>query len=79
MTSSKNNPQTRAGLICHPLPDGLAAGAVSLLALLSDILLKTLNALHLVIAKEIYAESLVTADHIMADGDKALGLNVVRF
>ena len=69
----------RRFLICHPLPDGLAAGAVNLLALLSDIPLRTLDALHLVIAKEIYAESLVTADHIMADGAKALGFNVVRF
>lgn len=69
----------RRFLICHPLPDGLAAGAVNLLALLSDIPLRTLDAIHLVIAKDILAESLVTADHIMADGAKALGLNVVLF
>ena len=66
-------------LICHPFPDGWAAGAVNLMALLSDIPVRTLDALHLVIAKEIVAEVLVTADHIMAEGAEALGLRAVRF
>ena len=69
----------RRFLICFPFPDGLAAGAVNLMALLSDIPVRTLDALHLVIAKENSAEVLVTADPIMAEGAKALGLKVVRF
>jgi predicted nucleic acid-binding protein len=55
-------------LICHMLPVGLAAGAVNLLSVLSDLQLRTLDALHLTIAKEIQTEVLVTADRIMAIG-----------
>jgi len=69
----------RRFLICHPFPDGLAAGAVNLMALLSDLPVRTLDALHLMIAKELFTEVLVTADHIMAEGAKVLGLRVVRF
>jgi predicted nucleic acid-binding protein len=57
----------------------LAAGAVNLISVLTDIPLRTLDALHLVIAKEIQADTLVTADRIMANGAKAMGLPVVRF
>jgi uncharacterized protein len=66
-------------LICHPLPDGLAAGAVNLLSVLSDIPLRTLDTLHLVIAKEIQTNILVTADKVMAAGGKTMGFSVVRF
>ncbi len=69
----------RRSLICHPLPNGLAPGAVNLTALLSDIPVRTLDALHLMIAREISAEILVTADRVMAQGAMALGLKVVRF
>jgi hypothetical protein len=66
-------------LICHTLPNGWAAGAVNLLAVLSELPIRTLDALHLVVAKEIQAEILATADRVMADGAKALGFSVVRF
>jgi predicted nucleic acid-binding protein len=66
-------------LICHPLPDELAAGAVNLLSVLSDLPLRTLDTLHLVIAKEIQTRVLVTADKVMAAGGKAMGFSVVRF
>jgi len=66
-------------LLCHPLPEDWAAGTVNLLALLSDIPLRTLDALHLMIAKEISTEELATADRIMADGAKALGIKVREF
>ncbi len=66
-------------LVCHPFPDGWVAGAVNLMALLPDIPMTTLDALHIVIAKEIAAEVLVTADYIMAEGAEASGLRVVRF
>jgi len=66
-------------LICHPLPFGLAPGAVNLLSVLSDLQLRTLDALHLTIAKEIQAEVVATADRIMAIGAEAMGFSVVRF
>jgi predicted nucleic acid-binding protein len=66
-------------LVCHPLPVGLAAGAVNLLSVLSDLQLRTLDALHLTIAKEIQTEILATADRIMAIGAEAMGFSVVRF
>ena len=69
----------RRFLTCHPLPDGLATGTINLIALLSDVPIRTLDAMHLMIAKEISATELVTADRIMADGAEALGIKVVRF
>ena len=66
-------------LVCHPLPAGVAAGAVNLLSVLSDLPLRTLDALHLTIAKEIQTDILATADWVMAAGAKALGFSVARF
>jgi predicted nucleic acid-binding protein len=66
-------------LICHPLTKNLAGGAVNLLSVLTDVPLRTLDALHLMIAKEIQADVLATADKIMAMGGKAMGFSVVRF
>ena len=66
-------------LICHPLPKDLTAGSVNLVSLLADVPLRTLDALHLMIAKEIQADILATADKIMATGGKLMGFGVVRF
>ena len=66
-------------LICHPLPSDIAVGAINLLSVLPDVALRTLDALHLVVVKEIQADTLATADKIMASGAKAMGLSVVRF
>jgi predicted nucleic acid-binding protein len=66
-------------LICHPLPKNLLTGAVNLLSILADIPLRTLDALHLTIAKEIQTDILATADKIMVAGGKAMGFSVVRF
>jgi len=66
-------------LICHKLPEGWAAGAVNLLAVLSDIPLRTLDAMHLAIAKDLTVDILATADKIIASGAKAMGISVVRF
>jgi len=66
-------------LICHPLPDGLTAGAVDLLSVHPDLPIRTLDALHLMIAREIQTEVLATADRVMAAGAKAIGFSVVRF
>jgi len=41
--------------------------------------LRTLDALHLTIAKEIQTEVVATADRMMAIGAEAIGFSVVRF
>lgn len=66
-------------LICHPLPEGFAWASVNLISVLTEIPLRTLDALHLFAAKESGAELLATADRIMATGAKMLGFSVVRF
>jgi len=66
-------------LLCQRLPDGIALGAVNLISVLSEIPLRTLDALHLAVAREIQAEILATADRVMATGAQALGFSVVRF
>ena len=66
-------------LLCQRLPDGLALGAVNLISVLSEIPLRTLDALHLAIARDIQAEILATADRVIAAGAQALGFSVVRF
>ena len=69
----------RRFLICHPFPADLAAGTVNLMSLLSDIPVRTLDALHLMIANELSTDILATSDDVMAKGAKALGLKVVQF
>jgi predicted nucleic acid-binding protein len=66
-------------LVCHPLPTDFAAAAANLLSTFPNLPLRTLDALHLTIAKEIQAEILATADRVMADGAKAMGFSVIRF
>jgi predicted nucleic acid-binding protein len=69
----------RRFLICHPFPEGLAMGAVNLMAFLPDVPVRTLDAMHVVIAREIGAGALATADRIMAEAGKALSLKVAKF
>jgi len=66
-------------LICHLLPKNLAAGSVNLLSVLADVPLRTLDALHLMIAREIQTDILATADKVMATGGKLMAFAVVRF
>ena len=66
-------------LISHALFDGIAAAALNLLSMLPAVPLRTLDAFHLAIAKQIQAEALATADRIMADAAAALEVSVVRF
>jgi predicted nucleic acid-binding protein len=66
-------------LICHPLPDGLMDSAVDLISAFPDVLLRTLDALHLVIAKRIGADVIATADRVMSDGAVAMGFSVMAF
>lgn len=69
----------RGFLIRHPMPATTAAGAVNLISTLPDVPLRTLDAMHLVIAREIDALILATADRIMAAGAQEMGFSVVRF
>jgi len=66
-------------LICHPLPSGITTGAANLISVQTDIPLRTLDALHLIIAKEIQAEIFATSDRVMAAGAKAMGFSVAWF
>ena len=69
----------RRFLNCHPFPPDLAAGAVNLMAMLGDIPVRSLDAMHLVIAKEIGASVLATADKVMADAATAIEFEVITF
>ncbi|MFA7382281.1 MAG: type II toxin-antitoxin system VapC family toxin [Desulfurivibrionaceae bacterium] len=69
----------RRFLICHPFPSDLAAGAVNIMALLGNIPVRSLDAMHLVIAKETGADVLATADRIMADAAKLLEFEVILY
>jgi len=69
----------RGFLIRHPMPATTIAGAVNLISTLPDVPLRTLDATHLVIAREIDASILATADRIMAAGAREMGLSVIRF
>jgi predicted nucleic acid-binding protein len=66
-------------LICQPLSEGLARGAVNLLSVLYDLPLRMIDAMHLAIAKEIQTDIFATADSITAAAAQAMGFSVIRF
>lgn len=66
-------------LVCHPLPDKWAEGALNLISILTDIPLRTLDAMHLLIAREIQADVIATADRVMTAAAQAMGFSVVSF
>jgi predicted nucleic acid-binding protein len=63
----------------YPLDDRHAIAAVEIMTALPRHPLRTLDALHLAIARETGAPALVTADRIMAAAARSLGMEVVRF
>jgi hypothetical protein len=70
----------RDGLISvQPLDDQHAVEATHLLARLGAHPLRTLDALHLAIARSLGVETVVTADRVMAAAAAAVGLKTVRF
>ena len=69
----------RGFLIRHAIPATTAAGAVNLISTLPDVPMRTLDAMHLVVAREIDASILATADRIMAAGAHEMGFSVIRF
>jgi hypothetical protein len=66
-------------LIQHPVDDGEVNAALSLLAMLADYPLRTLDALHLSIARHRGMTRLATADRVMNAAAQALGFEVIRF
>lgn len=66
-------------LICHTLPVDLPQGAGSLISILPDVPLRTLDALHLAMAREIDADVIATADNVMADAGKGMEIDIVWF
>ncbi|KHD08307.1 hypothetical protein PN36_11100 [Candidatus Thiomargarita nelsonii] len=66
-------------LIVHPLNDLHASGAVHLINSLPTVALRSLDAMHLSIARDIGARVIVTADRVMVEAANLLGFQVVRF
>lgn len=63
----------------YPVVDEHLVAALGLLAKLERYPLRTLDALHLAIARSIHCPQMATADKTMANAGKAAGLGVVRF
>lgn len=63
----------------HPVADEHLVAALGLITRLGKVPLRTLDALHLAIAQGFQARRLATADRVMADAGKAVGLTIVRF
>jgi uncharacterized protein len=70
----------RAGhLHVEALSDAHAVAARDLLEQLHDLPVRTLDALHLGIARSLGVKILATADHVMARAAKTLGLTAIMF
>jgi predicted nucleic acid-binding protein len=63
-------------LECHPVPDRAVLAAARLFASLPDQPLRTLDALHLALARELALTRLATADRVLAGAARALGFTV---
>jgi predicted nucleic acid-binding protein len=66
-------------LIRHPVEDRQVSDALNLLDMLADHPLRTLDALHLSIARHQGMKRLATADRVMTAAAHALGFHVIRF
>lgn len=63
----------------HPVADEHLIAALGLITRLSKFPLRTLDALHLAIAQGIHSRQMATADRVMANAGKAMGLEILRF
>lgn len=63
----------------YPLEDGHLAAATGVFDLVSQTPLRSLDTLHLAVARAIGTQVLATADRVMAAAALSLGLEVVRF
>lgn len=66
-------------LVVHPVADEHLVAALGLIARLGRHPLRTLDAIHLAMARAIKCRLLATADKTMAGAAKASGLEVARF
>ena len=69
----------RGSLDVHPLDDQHALDAIELLEPLDRYGLRTLDALHLAVARDTRAGLVATADRVMAAATETLGFTVERF
>ncbi|HYA38381.1 MAG TPA: type II toxin-antitoxin system VapC family toxin [Candidatus Methylomirabilis sp.] len=70
----------RAGFLqVHPVVDEHLIAALGLITRLARFPLRALDAMHLAIVQSIHARRLATADRVMANAGKAIGLEIVRF
>ena len=63
----------------HPVDDAAVQAAASLIGRLMNHPLRTLDALHLALARQVRTPTLATADATMAAAAEELGMAVVRF
>lgn len=66
-------------LIQQPIEDQDVQGAFRILTLLPDHPLRTLDALHLAVARKLGVGCVATADRVMALAAQTIGFDVVRF
>ncbi len=70
---------TQGFLSLHPVADEHLIGALNLLTLLASHPLRTLDAIHLSIARHLGADRLATADGVMGAAAQALRMEVIQF
>ena len=66
-------------LSSYPVIDRHVTGAVSLMETLTDVAIRTLDAIHLNIATDLAVTQLATADRVMIQAALSIGLQVERF
>lgn len=66
-------------LLVKRFTDETFTAACNVISVVSDLPVRSLDALHLAVARQIQAATVVTADTIMADAAEALDLQVVWF
>ena len=68
-----------AHLFLQPIDDRFLRVALALIERLPDLPLRTLDAIHLAVARHLATPRLATADERMAEAAAVLGLDVIRF
>lgn len=63
-------------LVCHPVSDEPVREAAAILDRLRSVPLRTLDALHLALARHVAADTVLTADRVMATAARSLDLQV---
>jgi predicted nucleic acid-binding protein len=66
-------------LLAYPLDDSHARAAIDLLAALPEHRLRTLDALHLAIARSLQADTIATADRVLGEAARSLRFTVEVF